>query len=123
VTVRAAVPNMLSLVAVMAAEPGPPPLTNPLPFTVATAALFVAHVTACPVSALPLASLGVAVSCTVCPAMMLDAAGSTDTVTTNPCNSPASCFRSHPARALRPASSARTATSRYRLVRKVITPH
>jgi hypothetical protein len=55
------------------------PLTKPLDDTVATAALLVAHVTTRPVSGLPFASRGVAVSCTVCPAPTLAGAGVTVT--------------------------------------------
>ena len=62
VTVTAAVPPCPSLVAVIVAAPTAPPVTNPLPFAVATVALLVAHVTTRPESAFPLASLGVAVS-------------------------------------------------------------
>src|SRR2546425_305862 len=89
VTVTAAVPLLPSLVAVMVAEPAPAPVTNPLPLTVAAAGLLDAHVTTRPVSAAPLASCGVAVSCTVWPTCRLavagltvtDATGTLDTVT------------------------------------------
>src|SRR2546426_8060240 len=67
VTVIAAVPLWPSLVAVIVAAPTATPLTNPLPFTVATPALPLPHVTTRPVSAAPLASLRVTVSCPVCP--------------------------------------------------------
>jgi hypothetical protein len=79
VTVIAAVPLLLSLVAVMVADPAATPLTSPLPLTVATAVLPLAHVTIRPESALPLASFGVAVSCWVCPACRLTVAGLTVT--------------------------------------------
>ena len=59
------VPLCPSLVAVIVAEPAAFAVTNPLPLTVATAVLPLAHVTTRPDKALPLASLGVAVSCTV----------------------------------------------------------
>ena len=63
-----AVPLCPSLVAVIVAEPAATPLTSPVPLTVATDVLLLAQVTARPDSGLPLASFGVAVSCTVCPA-------------------------------------------------------
>src|SRR4029077_2765779 len=66
-TVTAAVPLCPSLVAVMVAEPPATPVTSPLPFTVATAVLLLAQVTTRPDNGLPLASFGVAVSCTVAP--------------------------------------------------------
>src|SRR5438105_15485185 len=68
VTVIADVPLRPSLVAVIVT--GPPaatPLTSPLPFTLAIALLLDCQVTTRPVNGLPFASLGVAVSCTVCP--------------------------------------------------------
>src|SRR6266567_3217874 len=65
VTVTAEVPLCPSLVAVMVAEPATTPLTTPLPLTVATEVLLLLHDTTRPVKGLPLASLGVAVSCTV----------------------------------------------------------
>src|SRR5207249_1283565 len=79
VTVIAAVPLLLSLVAVIVADPAATPLTSPLPLTVATAVLPLAHVTTRPESALPLASFGVAVSCWVCPGCRLTVAGLTVT--------------------------------------------
>src|SRR5438094_529934 len=63
-TVMLEVPLCPSLVAVIVAEPDVPPVTSPLPSTLATAVLLLDHVTARPVSALPLASFGVALSCT-----------------------------------------------------------
>jgi len=65
VTVIAAVPVFPSLVAVIVADPAAPPVTRPLAFTLATAVLLLDQVTTRPVSAVPLASFGVAVSCTV----------------------------------------------------------
>src|SRR5437763_16859935 len=65
VTVMAAVPYCPSLVAVIVAEPAAFAVTNPLPLTLATPLLPLAHVTTRPDNALPVASLGVAVSCTV----------------------------------------------------------
>src|SRR5439155_25859079 len=82
-TVTAAVPLWPSLVAVMVT--GPPaatPVTSPLPLTVATAALLVAHMTVRPVSTLPLASFVVAMSCTVCPTGTVAVAGITATEAT-----------------------------------------
>src|SRR4029077_20672621 len=82
VTVTLEVPLCPSLVAVIVAEPAATPVTTPLPFTVATAVLLLAHVTTRPVSGLPLASLGVSVSCTVCPTNTLAGAGVTVTEAT-----------------------------------------
>src|SRR5437867_4172722 len=82
VTVTAAVPLLPSLVAVIVAGPAATPLTRPLPLTVATAVLLLAHVTTRPLSGLPLASLGVAVSCTLAPTGTLAVAGLTATVAT-----------------------------------------
>jgi len=65
VTVIADVPVFPSLVAVIVADPAAPLVTRPLAFTLATAVLLLDHVTTRPVSAVPLASFGVAVSCTV----------------------------------------------------------
>src|SRR5437879_42045 len=79
VTVIAAVPLCPSLVAVIVAEPAATPVTSPLPLTVATPVLLLAHVTTRPVSAAPLASFGVAESCTVCPTCTLGVAGLTVT--------------------------------------------
>src|SRR3989454_12315480 len=90
VTLMAAVPLCPSLVAVIVADPAPAPLTSPLPLTVATAVLLLPHVTTRPGRAVPFASRGVAVSCTVAPCGTLadagvtvtDATGTFDTVTT-----------------------------------------
>src|SRR6267378_759825 len=82
VTVTAAVPRWPSLVAVMVTAPTASPLTSPLPLTVPSSALLVAHVTTRPLSGLPLASFGVAVSCPVCPAITLTDAGLTATEAT-----------------------------------------
>src|SRR2546425_874971 len=84
-TVSAAVPLCPSPVAVTAPAPAAPPVTNPLPLTVATAVLLEAHVTVRPVSGLPPASFGVAVSCTVKPTWTLGAAGLTVTDATGTC--------------------------------------
>jgi len=67
VTVTAAEPLLPSLVAVIVAEPPAFPVTSPLELTDATALLLEDQVTTRPVSGVPLASLGVALSCTVCP--------------------------------------------------------
>src|SRR5438445_286780 len=79
VTVIVAVPFFPSLVAVIVAAPAATPVTTPLPFTVATAVLPLAQVTTRPASGFPLASLAVAVSCTVCPTGRLAVAGLTAT--------------------------------------------
>src|SRR2546429_2342703 len=63
-----AVPLCPSLVAVIVAEPAATPLTSPVPLTVAADVLLLAQLTTRPDNGLPLASFGVAVSCTVCPA-------------------------------------------------------
>src|SRR6266581_3152028 len=78
-TVTAAVPLCPSLVAVIVAAPTATPATRPLAETVATAPLLVVHVTVRPVSTFPVASLRVAVSCTVPPTYMLGAVGLTAT--------------------------------------------
>src|SRR5438034_280773 len=83
VTVTLAVPLCPSLVAVIVT--GPPaatPLTSPLPFTLAIALLLDCQVITRPVSGFPLASRGVAVSCTVCPCSTLTEAGLTVTAAT-----------------------------------------
>lgn len=65
VTVIVAVPVTPSLVAVMVTAPVSTPVTSPVEETVARAVFELAHVMNRPVSAVPLASFGVAVSCTV----------------------------------------------------------
>ena len=73
----------------MVVVPAATPVTRPLVDTVATPALELVHVTARLVNAFPTESLGVAVSCTRCPATTLveaglrvtDATGTFDTVT------------------------------------------
>src|SRR3989449_294696 len=82
VTVTAAVPLCPSLVAVIVAAPTATPVTSPLADTVATALLLVVQVTVRPLSTLPLASLSVAVSCTVPPTYTLGAVGLTVTEAT-----------------------------------------
>ena len=74
---RAAVPLFPSLVAMIDAEPAETPVTRPLPSTAAMAVPLLPHVTTRPPSALPLASRGVAMSCTVCPAATVADAGLT----------------------------------------------
>src|SRR5712691_10011603 len=90
VTVMEDVPLCPSLVAVIVAEPGATPRTSPLLFTVATAVVVLDQVTTRPVSGVPFASLGVAVSCTVEPCWTLAGDGvtvteatGTETVTTD----------------------------------------
>src|SRR5947209_2194288 len=82
VTVTAAVPLFPSLVAVIVAAPAAAPVTSPVAFTVATAWLLLVHVTVRPLSGLPLASCGVAVSCAVWPTWTLAVAGFTATEAT-----------------------------------------
>jgi hypothetical protein len=77
VTVIPAVPFLPSLVAVTIAGPAATPVTRPLPFTVATPVLLLAHVTTRPVRAFPFASRSVAVSCAVCPTGTLASVGAT----------------------------------------------
>src|SRR2546429_7312918 len=82
VTVIDEVPLFPSLVAVIVAEPGVTPETRPLLLTVATAVLELDHVTVRPERGAPLASFGVAVSCTVWPACTDAVGGVTSTVAT-----------------------------------------
>ena len=65
--------------AVIVADPAPAAVTNPVALTVATEPLVVDQVTARPINGLPFASLGVAVSCAVCPTLRLAVAGLTAT--------------------------------------------
>src|SRR2546421_1210629 len=81
----AAVPLCPSLMAVILADPATAPLTRPLELTVATAVLLLDHVIVRPVSALPLASFGVAASWSVLPAGTLPEAGLTVTDATGTC--------------------------------------
>src|SRR5574341_388967 len=67
VTVIADVPLCPSLVAVIVAAPTAAPLTRPVPLTVAIALSLLPHVTTRPLNGFPLASFGVAVSCTLDP--------------------------------------------------------
>src|SRR5213083_1704990 len=80
VTVIDEVPLFPSLVAVIVAEPGVTPETRPLLFTAATAVLELDNVTVRPERGAPLASFGVAVSCTVWPACTEAEGGVTSTV-------------------------------------------
>ncbi len=82
VTVTAALPLFPSLVAVMVAGPGATPVTRPVALTVAVDVLELAQVTVRPVRMLPVASLSVAVSCTVWATWTGAAAGVTSTVET-----------------------------------------
>src|SRR5213076_630947 len=85
VTVMADGPLCPSLVAVIVAEPATTPLTSPLELTVATELSLLDHVIVRPVSALPLASFGVAVSWSVLPTGTLPDAGLTVTEATGTC--------------------------------------
>src|SRR5205807_1320167 len=82
VTVIVEVPLFPSLVAVIVAVPGVTPDTSPLLLTVATVVLELDHVTVRPERGAPLASFGVAVSCTVWPACTDAEGGVTSTVAT-----------------------------------------
>src|SRR5205809_2896432 len=75
----AAVPLWPSLVAVIVAEPATFAVTSPVPVTVATAVLLLAHATERPVRMAPLASRRVALSGTVWPTGTLAGAGLTVT--------------------------------------------
>src|SRR2546427_4870551 len=80
VTVTAAEPLLPSLVAVtVTGPPAPLPVTSPFASTLATAALPLCQVIVRPVSGLPTASCGVALSCTVAPTTMLAVGGATAT--------------------------------------------
>ena len=68
------VPERVSLVAVIVAEPAANAVTKPVLETVATAAALVLQVTV-RVSAVPAASRGVAVSCSVCPGSIVPLVG------------------------------------------------
>ena len=81
----AAVPLCPSLVAVIVAVPATWPVTSPVALTVATLVLLDTHVTVRPVSGLPVASLGVAVSCSVAPTGTVAEPGVTLTDATGGC--------------------------------------
>ena len=76
------VPVLVSEVAVIVTDPLSKVVTSPELFTVASNTLLDDHPTERPVSTLPAASLSVAVSCTVWPAVTLGADGATVTVAT-----------------------------------------
>src|SRR5437667_397959 len=82
VTLMLEVPLFASLVAVIVAEPTAPPVSRPLPLTVATAAAELVHVTVRPVRVLPLASFSVAVSGSVAFVKMVADVGVTVTEAT-----------------------------------------
>src|SRR5207245_6341304 len=69
-------------VAVVLAPPATTPVTSPPPSTVAIDVLLLGQVTTRPDNGLPLASFGVAVSCTVVPSFTDGAAGATVTEAT-----------------------------------------
>jgi hypothetical protein len=79
VTEMVAVPLLPSLVAVIVADPAAAAVTRPLDETLATPALEVVHEIGRPIRVAPLASRRVAVSCVVCPTVMLDVGGETST--------------------------------------------
>src|SRR5213592_3487623 len=81
VTVMAAVPffPLPLCVAVIVADPGPMPVTNPLPLTAATVPSLVAQVRDRPESGFPFPSRAVAENCTVPPTSRLAVAGVTIT--------------------------------------------
>src|SRR6266566_2886816 len=82
-TVTAELPLLPSLVAVIVTgPPGALPVTRPFASTVARVASLVPHVTLRPVSGLPAASFGVAVSCSVAPTTTLAGDGVTSTEAT-----------------------------------------
>src|SRR2546428_1006329 len=65
VTITVTLPVFPSLVAVIVAEPAVTPVTSPLPSTVATPVVPLTQLIVRPLSGVPFASFGVAVSCTV----------------------------------------------------------
>src|SRR5256885_5874773 len=82
VTVIVAVPLFPSEVAVIVVEPVARPVTSPVTLTRATPESLLDQVTTRPLSGAPLASLGVAVSCTVWPICRLGDGGLTVTEAT-----------------------------------------
>src|ERR1041384_729535 len=82
VTVRLAVPDLVSLVAVIVTVPWATPWARPPDEIVATAVLLDAQVTVRPVRMFPFASLSVAVNCADDPAATEAEAGDTVTVAT-----------------------------------------
>src|SRR4029077_10781844 len=82
-TLTVAVPLWPSLVAVIVTgPPGPAPVTSPLEVTLAIVLSLDDHTIVRPVKRFPLASFGVAVSCTVWPTVRLAVAGVTVIVAT-----------------------------------------
>ena len=79
VTVMAFVPSCPSTLAVIVATPSAWPVTSPAPVTVATVGLVLNHVTVRPLSAVPLASRGTAVSWSVPVTGTVDAGAVTST--------------------------------------------
>jgi len=79
ITSTSRVPVFPSTVAEIVADPAETPVTSPLLLTVAIDGGDDVHVTVRPVSAVPAASRGVAVSCAVWPMMMLPAGAETET--------------------------------------------
>jgi len=82
VTVMEDVPDFPAQVAVIVAEPAATPVTTPAALTVAAAALFVDHVTVCPLITFPCSSLTVATSVVVAPAPTVAVDGVTVTLVT-----------------------------------------
>ena len=81
-TATAAVPDWPPADAVIVAVPTDWPVTKPDAETVAMASLELDHVTVCPATVFPEASLGVAASCVVPPTSMVALAGATSTEAT-----------------------------------------
>src|SRR3989442_14043803 len=83
VALPVAVPLVPSLVAmIVIGPPGAFPVTRPFASTLAIVALPVRQMTTRPLSGLPFASLGVAVSCVLAPTCTLAVGGATSTVAT-----------------------------------------
>src|SRR5256885_16720252 len=76
-TVTAAMPLLPSLVAVMVADPAATPVTEPLPFAVATPVSLLDHITTRSDSSAPVASVGIAVTCAVWPTSTVALGGAT----------------------------------------------
>src|SRR5205814_9620185 len=81
-TVTAALPPYRALVAVIVAGPAEPPVTRPLPFTLAAPPLLLVQVIVRPLSGLPAESSAVALSCSVLPTATRPVAGLSLTVST-----------------------------------------
>jgi len=84
VTVTVALPLTASLVAVIVAVPAARPVTSPVDETEATPDASADQVTTRPARGFPVASFGVAVSCTIPPEAIFDVAGVTTTDATLP---------------------------------------